>query len=139
MVARPIKGPGQSLVGAAGQACLANLAQGTLCKIPAAHEIKPQKMRCYLERRDPELAEKMAEVLVCLSRGRAAEAGGAGQTKESPAVAIISYDEKLGVQALATAAPDLPPEEANRDPSFALGLTKSIRPHDMSRSLEAMY
>ena len=36
----------------AGHACLANLAQGTLCKILNQHELKPQKVRYYLERRD---------------------------------------------------------------------------------------
>ena len=46
-----------------GYACLARLAQGTLCKILAAQEVKPHKMRGYLERRDPDFDEKMAEVL----------------------------------------------------------------------------
>lgn len=35
----------------AGHACLANLAQGTVCKILAAQAIKPHKVRYYLERR----------------------------------------------------------------------------------------
>jgi transposase len=48
---------------AVGYACLAHLAQGTLCKILAAQEIKPHKVRNYLERRDPEFDAKMAEVL----------------------------------------------------------------------------
>ena len=52
---------------AAGHKCLANLAQGTLCKILAAYEIKPHKVRYYLERRDPLFDEKMAEVL-CVYR-----------------------------------------------------------------------
>ena len=32
--------------------CLANLAQGTVCKILGQEEIKPHKVRYYLERRD---------------------------------------------------------------------------------------
>src|SRR6202050_3392540 len=48
---------------AAGYACLARLAQGTLCKILAAPEVKPHKLRYYLERRDPEFDAKMAEVV----------------------------------------------------------------------------
>ena len=52
---------------AAGHACLTKLAQGALCKILAAHEIKPHRVRYYLERRDPEFAAKMAEVL-CVYR-----------------------------------------------------------------------
>jgi transposase len=100
------QGPGS------GHACLANLAQGTLCKILAAHEVKPHKVRYYLHRRDPEFAEKMAEVLcvyreVALLNQKAQD--GEARTEEAPAVAIISYDEKPGIQALATTAPDLPP------------------------------
>jgi hypothetical protein len=40
--------------------CLANLAQGTVCKILKRHEVKPRKVRYYLERCDAEL-EQMAE------------------------------------------------------------------------------
>jgi len=100
---------------AAGHACLANLAQGTLCKILAANEIKPHKVRYYLQRRDPEFAQKMAEVLcvyreVALLKQAAETQDGQGPDAEAPAVAIISYDEKPGIQALATTATDLPPE-----------------------------
>src|SRR6266567_7638648 len=52
---------------AAGHPCLANLAQGTLCNILNNREIKPHKMRYYLERRDPLFKQKMAEVL-CVYR-----------------------------------------------------------------------
>jgi transposase len=54
---------------AQGHACLANLAQGTVCKILDQEEVKPHKVRYYLEQRDPEFAEKMAEVL-CDSQAR---------------------------------------------------------------------
>jgi transposase len=91
-----------------GYACLAHLAQGTLCKILAAQEIKPHKVRYYLERRDPEFAEKMAEVLA-VYREVAQLKQTERQDGEPPAVAIISYDEKPGIQALAITSPDLPP------------------------------
>jgi hypothetical protein len=87
---------------------LANLAQGTVCKILAAHEVKPHRVRYYLERRDPEFEPKMAEVL-CVYREvemRRAVSGGAAQ---EPAIAVISYDEKPGIQAIGTLAPDLRP------------------------------
>jgi hypothetical protein len=45
---------------AEGHPCLANLAQGTLCKMLDSEEVK---VRYYLEKRDPEFAKKMAEVL----------------------------------------------------------------------------
>src|SRR3954453_1119652 len=38
----------------AGHACLASLVQGTLCKILGKEEIKPHKVRYYLENRDAE-------------------------------------------------------------------------------------
>jgi len=49
---------------AAGYKCLANLAQGTVCKILGQEEIKPHKVRYYLERRDAEFEHKMAEELL---------------------------------------------------------------------------
>ena len=41
--------------------------QGTVCKILDQEEVKPHKVRYYLEQRDPDFAEKMAEVL-CVYR-----------------------------------------------------------------------
>src|SRR5579863_10296719 len=52
---------------AEGHACLANLVQGTVCKILDQEEVRPHKVRYYLEQRDPDFAEKMAEVL-CVYR-----------------------------------------------------------------------
>src|SRR5215470_14037561 len=52
---------------AEGHACFARLAQGTVCKILDQEDVKPHKVRYYLERRDPDFAEKMAEVL-CVYR-----------------------------------------------------------------------
>src|SRR3954465_7369111 len=44
---------------AEGHECLATLAQGTVCKILAQDDVKPHKVRYYLERRDPEFKQKM--------------------------------------------------------------------------------
>ena len=55
---------------AAGHPCLTRLAQGTVCKILDRHEVQPHKVRYYLERRDEAFEQKMADVLVRLSRGR---------------------------------------------------------------------
>src|SRR6266566_2770472 len=78
---------------AAGHECLAHLVQGTVCKILGHEEIKPHKVRYYLERRDAEFELKKA----------------AKSKKPGKSVAIVSYDEKPGIQAIATTAPDLPP------------------------------
>jgi transposase len=115
---------------AAGHACLANLAQGTLCKILAADAVKPHKVRYYLQRRDPEFPRKMAEVLcvyreVALLKQAAREQDAEQPDQQAPAVAIISYDEKPGIQGLATTAPDLPPKPM-RHPTF-------VRDHEYVR------
>jgi len=96
---------------AEGHACLGKLVQGTVCKILNEQEVKPHKVRYYLERRDPDFKEKMAEVL-CVYRQVKILKESAAQSKTEPsdAVAIVSYDEKPGIQAIATTAPDLPPE-----------------------------
>jgi transposase len=95
---------------AEGHACLARLAQGTLVNILNEQEIKPHKIRYYLERRDPQFKQKMAEVL-CVYREvkLIKETAAAAKQKPGDAVAIVSYDEKPGIQAIATTAPDLPP------------------------------
>ena len=96
---------------AEGHPCLANLVQGTVCKILNEEEVKPHKVRYYLERRDPEFAQKMAEVL-CVYRKVKILKKEATKKKPNEAVAVISYDEKPGIQAIATTAPDLPPNPA---------------------------
>ena len=70
--------------------------------------MKPHKVRYYLERRDPDFAEKMAEVL-CVYRQVRILKKAAAVSKRKP-MAIVSYDEKPGIQAVATTAPDLPPK-----------------------------
>jgi transposase len=103
---------------AEGHDCLADLAQGTVCKILDEEEVKPHKVRYYLERRDPEFAEKMAEVLCVYRKVKLLKKAAAAARKPSDAVAVISYDEKPGIQAIATTAPDLPPEPGVH-PAFA--------------------
>ena len=94
---------------AAGHESLANLVQGTVCKILGQEEVKPHKVRYYLERRDAEFEQKMAEVL-CVYREVQVLKKAAKSKKPGKPVAIVSYDEKPGIQAIATTAPDLPPE-----------------------------
>src|ERR1700676_182536 len=98
---------------AAGHGCLANLVQGSVCKILGQEEVKPPKVRYYLERRDAEFEQKMAEVL-CVYREvqvlkKAAAKVKKTSNKSRKPVAIVSYDEKPGIQAIATTSPDLPP------------------------------
>src|SRR5438874_3556941 len=92
-----------------GHACLGKVVQGTVCKILNEQEVKPHRVRYYLEQRDPEFEPKMAEILcvyrqVAMLRAEAeksqAQGGSGGES-----LAIVSYDEKPGIQALATTAP----------------------------------
>jgi len=93
----------------AGHESLANLVQGTVCKILGQEDIKPHKVRYYLENRDDEFEQKMAEVL-CIYREVQVLRTAAKSKKPGKPVTIVSYDEKPGIQAIATTAPDLPPE-----------------------------
>jgi transposase len=101
---------------AEGHECLAHLVQGTVCKILGHEEIKPHKVRYYLERRDAEFEQKMAEVLCVYRQVQVLKA--AKSRKPRKRVAIVSCDEKPGIQAIATTAPDLPPQP-NVHPTFA--------------------
>ena len=92
--------------GAAGHASLAKLGRGTVSKILSANQVRPHKIQYYLERRDPEFDAKMVQVLHVYKEG------GMWREKDAPGpdlVAVLSYDEKPGIQALANTAPDLPP------------------------------
>lgn len=91
---------------AVGHPCLAGIVQGTVCKILARHEVKPHKVRYYLERRDEAFEAKMADVLCVYREVAILRASEPAETN----VAIISYDEKPGIQAIANTAPDLPPQ-----------------------------
>jgi transposase len=99
---------------AAGHPCLESIVQGTVCKILARHEVKPHKIRYYLERRDEAFEKKMAEVLCVYREVAVLRASDAVATD----VAVISYDEKPGIQAIGNTAPDLPPQPGSHA-SFA--------------------
>jgi hypothetical protein len=64
--------------------------------------------------RDLEFEEKMAQILCVYKEVEVLKAAAAGSKEPSDAVAIISYDEKSGVQAIGATAPDLPPKPDNR-------------------------
>ena len=85
----------------AGHPSLANLAQGTVCKILAAHEVKPHKVRYYLERRDPEFEPKKSEVFAFTAKLRCA-----GRLAV-PAIGSPrgSYDKKPGIRGSARPGP----------------------------------
>lgn len=91
-----------------GHACLAKAAKATVWRILSSHEIQPHKIRYYLERRDPEFERKMQEVLVVYKEVNLQNSRASG-AKESLDVITVSVDEKPGVQAIKSIAPELPP------------------------------
>ena len=94
----------------AGHSSLAELSRSRLHRILTQGEIHPHKIRYYVERRDPEFEAKMAVVLHIYKEVEMVNAELLEGTLKEPAVVTISYDEKPGIQALATTTPDRPPE-----------------------------
>lgn len=93
-----------------GHICLSKAAKATIFRILNEFEIKPHKIKYYLERRDPEFQRKMEEVLIVYKEVNAqnnkAKAGLDGAPED---IITVSVDEKPGVQAIASLCPDLPP------------------------------
>ena len=80
-----------------GHDCLSKLAQGTVCKILGHEEIKPHKVRYYLERRDVEFEQKMADVLCIYREVQILKKTAAKSNKPGKSVAIVSDHEKPGI------------------------------------------
>jgi transposase len=93
----------------AGHPSLTELSRSRLHRILTQGEIHPHKVRYYVERRDPDFEAKMAVVLHVYKEVEMVNAELLEGTLKEPAVVTISYDEKPGIQALATTTPDLPP------------------------------
>lgn len=87
----------------AGHHCLKNLSKGTVSKILNKSDVRPHKVSYYLERRDAEHSVKMSQVLHVYKDVEIYRESG------KDGVAILSYDEKPGIQAIGNVAPDLPP------------------------------
>ena len=88
---------------------LLELSQSKLHRILTQGEVRPHKVRYYVERRDPEFARKMIEVLHVYKEVEIVNAGLVEGTLKEPSTVTISYDEKPGIQALAPTTPDRPP------------------------------
>ena len=95
---------------AAGHPRLRRLARGTVSKILRANAVQPHKIRYYLEQRDPQFETKMKQVLHVYKQVEVWHKVGA----PSELTAVLSYDEKPGIQALENTAPDLPPVPGQR-------------------------
>ncbi len=94
----------------AGHPSLVELSRSKLHRILTEGEIRPHKIRYYVERRDPLFEPKMVTVLHVYKEVEMVNAAMVEGTLKEPAVVTISYDEKPGLQALATTTPDRPPK-----------------------------
>ena len=93
----------------AGHPALQNLSRSKLHRILHEGELRPHKIRYYVERRDPAFESKMANVLHVYKEVEIINNGLLrGEVRELGMV-TISYDEKPGIQALAVTTADRPP------------------------------
>jgi len=91
---------------AQGHPSLLRLARGTVSKILRQSQVRPHKISYYLERRDPDFDTKMAQVLYVY---REVQILRESKKDASDLIAVLSYDEKPGIQVIENTAPDLPP------------------------------
>lgn len=94
---------------AAGHPGLRSLSRSKLHKILTKAEIRPHKIRYYVERRDPEFERKMAAVLHLYKEVEIVNEGLLQGRLREPGLVTISYDEKPSIQALAQKSADRPP------------------------------
>ena len=99
---------------------LVQLSRSKLHRILTQGETRPHKVRYYVERRDPEFERKMVEVLHVYKDVEIVNAKMVEGTLKEPTTVTISYDEKPGIQALATTTPDKAPSP-NRYPNRLRG------------------
>jgi len=97
----------------AGYPELKDVAKSKVWDILNAAEIKPHRIRYYLERRDPEFETKMHEVLLVYKQIELMfdDEGNIVWPDGERKTITVSYDEKPGIQAIANVAQDQLPTE----------------------------
>lgn len=105
---------------AAGYTRLSTIHKSTVNTILDEADIKPHKITYYCENRDPDFDSKMHNVLLVYKQLEMQfdESGKLIISEDTP-IHVLSYDEKPGIQAVATTSDDLMPDEKhstiNRD------------------------
>ena len=97
---------------AAGYTRLSTIHKNTVNTILNKADIKPHKITYYCENRDPDFDSKMHNVLLVYKQLEMQfdESGKLIISDDAP-VHVLSYDEKPGIQAIATTSDDLMPDE----------------------------
>lgn len=98
---------------AAGYTRLSTIHKSTVHTILDEAEIKPFRIKYYCENRDPEFDEKMHNVLLVYKQlsMQFDENGKLLPWDNGEVVHVLSYDEKPGIQAIATTSEDILPNE----------------------------
>ena len=91
----------------AGHPSLSRAAKATVQRILAEQPLHPERVRYYLEKRDPAFEVRMRDVLLVYQE--VALQNETQRAGDQPAIVTVSVDEKPGLQAIANTAPDLPP------------------------------
>jgi transposase len=91
----------------AGHKCLKRAVKATMHRILKSQELQPHKVRYYLEKRDEEFERKMHEVLIVYKEVSTQNSKYNDRTNN---IVTLSVDEKPGIQAIKSIAPDLPPK-----------------------------
>lgn len=99
----------------AGYIRLSTITKTSIKNILDAAEIKPFRIQYYCENRDPDFEAKMHQVLVVYKQLELLfdENGELYIPAGEQEVHTVSYDEKPGIQAIATTSPDLKPNIEN--------------------------
>lgn len=97
---------------AAGYTRLSTIHKSTINTILDEADIKPHKITYYCENRDPDFDSKMHNVLLVYKQLEM-QFDDAGEliVSDGMPVHVLSYDEKPGIQAIATTSPDLMPDK----------------------------
>ena len=99
---------------AAGYARLSTIHKSTVHSILDEAEIKPFRIKYYCENRDPDFDSKMHNVLLVYKQ-LSMQFDENGQfipwEEDKQIIHVLSYDEKPGIQAIATTSQDLLPDE----------------------------
>ena len=98
----------------AGHTRLSTISQSKVRTILEEADIKPNKIKYYCENRDPDFDRKMHNVLLVYKQ-LSLQFDGNGELlpfgDDDQIIHVLSYDEKPGIQAIATTSDDLLPDD----------------------------
>ena len=101
----------------AGHLRLSTISQSKVRTILEEADIKPNKITYYCENRDPDFESKMHNVLLVYKQ-LSMQFDETGKllplSEDGQVVHVLSYDEKPGIQAIATTSDDLAPDDKHK-------------------------